>query len=197
MKNISIKSMVTIITMVTTSVSAQTLLSHDQPAEAKPFTMTKVKYEDPDVHSGKTYSDGNWYSLNLTASGSTPAYHNTDYTYSNGGCFYFNSGLNDALDTNLHLPDGHAILSMWYYYIDGSLGSSTAYLSSMDGLGNVTALLTNESQGDSGSYDSRAVSVSGYIVDNSKNFYHLRFRTNETGPNQQICGVSIVMDPTP
>ena len=197
MKYLSIKFMVWIVAMVTTSASGQTLLTDEQLTQAKPFKISKVKYEDPDAHFDKTYSNGSWYSLNITASGSTPAYHNTDYTYTNEGCFYFNSGLNDALDTNLHLPDGHAIMSMWYYYKDGGSGKSAAYLSRMDGLGNLTALLTNESQGNSGNYNGQGVSTSGYIVDNSKYFYHLRFRTNEAGSNQQICGVRLVMDPTP
>ena len=162
-----------------------------------PFTITKVKYQDEDNVSEKTYSDGSFYNVKLTASGSTAAYYNTDYTYSGAGCFYFNNAATDALDTNIHLPDGHAIKSLWYFYKDGSSSSSTAYLSRMDGLGNLTSLLTNTSTGESGEYESRAVSTSGHIVDNSKYFYHLRFRTNQTGSSQQICGVSLTIDPTP
>jgi hypothetical protein len=197
MKHLIIKSMAGIVAMASTSISAQSMVPDEPVALAKPFKISKVKYEDHDAHFDKTFSDGSWYTLSITASGSTPVYHNTNYTYANSGCFYFNSVGSDALDTNIHLPDGHAILSMWYYYKDGSSSNSTAYLSKMDGLGNITALLTNESEGDSGNYASRAVSTAGYIVDNSKYFYHLRFRTSQAGSNQQICGVGIVMDPTP
>lgn len=192
MKHLFFKSMAGIIAMVSTSLSAQSMEPDETIGQSNPFTITKVKYQDEDEMSNKSFTGT--YFLNLAATGAEVNTSTDDYIYGSEGCLYFNT---DAgfLDMNLHLPDGHEILGMRYYFKDGSADSSRAQLYIAPSNGPFSSLIAVESTGNSGTYLSDFNSpATPHFVNNAKNAYVIRFYTSVTGSDQQMCGVRLFMD---
>lgn len=195
MKYLSIKSMapcVAILTaMVSNSVSAQSTVTDKVIDATDQFTVTKVEYQDADESSNKNFS-GNYY-LNLAASGSEINIAADDYVYAQGGCIYFDTNAG-FLEINLHMPDGHRIRGVRYYYKDSSIGFSRAQLYIAPSTGSFSSLVNVDSTGNSGTYASEYEDLpSTHFVNNAENAYVMRLYTNNTGTDQQMCGVRLFM----
>lgn len=199
MKYLSTKSMVPgiaiLVAMVSTSISAQSTAAEEVTNLTDQFTISKVKYQAEDERNDKSFNG--FYYLNIAASGSTPTDTAGDYSYNNSGCIYENN-LTSSYDVNLHLPDGHRIAGLRYYFKDGDASSSYAFLMRMDGDGTYSQLVQVESTGDSGNYSSEyeALSTSHY-VNNAEYFYVLRFNSGQTGSSQSMCGARLWIEATP
>ena len=191
MKYLSIKSMAWMAAMVSTSVSAQSTVPDEVINVTDQFTITKVNYQDADEMSDKSFS-GNYY-LNLAASGSELNISADDYAYASEGCIYFDTNPG-FLEINLHLPDGHRIRGVRYYYKDNDTNSSRAQLYIAPSDGSFSALHSVDSTGDSGTYASEYEDLpSVHFVNNAENAYVMRLYTTATGTNQQMCGVRLFM----
>jgi hypothetical protein len=196
MKYLSIKSMAWMAAMVSTSVSAQSVVPDESIDVSNQFTITKVKYQAEDEIRNKSFSG--YYYLNIAASGSTPTDATGDYdTSGNDGCLNENN-LTSTYDVNLRLPDGHRIAGMRYFYKDGTTGSSYAFIMRMDGDGTYSELVSVESTGSTGSYASAFETVTpNHYVNNAMYSYVLRFNSGETGSNQEMCSARLWIQATP
>lgn len=195
MKYLFIKSMAWMAAMVSTSISAQSTVPDKVIDATNQVTITKVAYQAEDERTDKSFNG--YYYLNIAASGSTPTDTAGDYSYNNSGCIYENN-LTSSYDVNLHLPDGHRIAGLRYYFKDGDASSSYAFLMRMDGDGTYSQLVQVESTGNSGNYSSEyeALSTSHY-VNNAEYFYVLRFNSGQTGSSQSMCGARLWIEATP
>ncbi|KAA3638318.1 MAG: hypothetical protein DWP95_12945 [Proteobacteria bacterium] len=177
--------------MVSTTLTAQTTVPDESLDQANPFTITKVSYQDDDENLDKSFSG--FYYLNIAAAGSTVNISADDYAYAGAGCINFDTAAG-FLETNIHLPDGHRIIGVRYFYKDGDTGSSHIQFYRASSNGFFNSLLILDSTGNSGTYTSvyDALAPTHY-VNNAENAYVMRFYTSTTGLDQQMCGARLYM----
>jgi hypothetical protein len=113
----------------------------------------------------------------------------TTWTYAGGGCVYASAGT-DIFNIHLNLPQGSRIDYLRMYYYDASTADSTAWVTTYNGGGGFTDLISVSSSLTSG-YGYVVSGYIGHIVDNSKNAYVLNFWPNQTGSTMRLCGLRV------
>ncbi|HQN43191.1 MAG TPA: hypothetical protein PLA25_03580, partial [Anaerolineaceae bacterium] len=106
------------------------------------------------------------------------------------------NALNEIFNVDLQLPDGATIEFLRLYYYDTSAGDSRAWVTSYDGAGNYSDLMTVASTGNTGYGQALSASPS-VVVDNYSNSYLLNWRSNTAGVTSQLCGLRVFYSTTP
>ncbi len=202
MKSKYLKS-IALISLATTSISFAQPEGSEREAGVHYQTLDGlnkvIDINAPDYLPNRGFGTGNYY-LFLGASGAASTDSALDYSYGGGGCMQVDgaSVANGDFDMAVQLPDGHQILGYRYYWFDNSASSSQAQLFYFDGTGGFSFWDANVSTGDTGYGDGYVnVDTENVIVDNFGGYYVVRFRSDEDGSNQRICGIRFFIDSDP
>lgn len=114
---------------------------------------------------------------------------------SSGGCLYTNA-LGEIFNVDLQLPDGATIEFLRLYYYDTSADDNRAWVTSYDGAGNYSDLITVASTGNVGYGQALSASPS-VVVDNYSNNYVLQWTSDTAGNTSQLCGLRVFYSTTP
>ena len=180
--------MVCIVAMVSTSLSAQSVVPKDFDNQDDSLAYAAENNKDGGVSNTKDFN-GTYY-LNIPATGANSIFTADEYSYTSAGCVYFDDV--GFMETNIHIPDGHRINGIRYYYRDGDAENSSASIYRAPSGGSFSTIVTNVSDGETGTYVSRYESApTAHFVNNASNAYVVRFTASTTGTGQQMCGARI------
>ncbi len=127
--------------------------------------------------------------INVAGSILRPRASATEWTYPGGGCISAADG-NDIFITHLDISHGSRIDYLRIYYYDTSASNSTAWVTTYNGAGVTTDLISVNSTGAAG-YGTALSAYVGHVVDTANNSYVLNWRANQTGSTMSLCGLRI------
>lgn len=198
MKYLPFKSMAWILAMVSTPLFAQQAVPNKSVNQEKSFIVTEVKYQNEDNLNDKNFN-GQYY-LNFAAVGSTPWDSSDNYSYKGKGCISSNTS-GAEFSINLHLPDGHKIIGLRYYFIKDYVqfgNHSFASLYRTNGKGQADVLASVDILNTNGNMGNNYVDLpEPHYVNNAKSFYVLGFTNIGSKNNVQMCGARLTLEAAP
>ena len=170
---------------------------------APAWAQDGVNVSEPGFQSMPDFNDtGGPDSLAPASPGATNAYYrvagssfiprdsSTTITYVSSGCVRV-GGPYHVLATDLQLPDGATILYVrTYFYNQGVSSNVTTFVTSYNGVGNLTDYTSFLASGNSG-YGSTLSPALNQTVDNSALAYVTTVDVPSNDPNLRFCGIRV------
>ncbi len=127
--------------------------------------------------------------INVAGATLVPRASATSWTYPGGGCISA-ADANDIFNIHLSIPNGSRIDYLRIYYYDTSTNNSTAWVTTYNGAGVTTDLISVNSTGAAG-YGTALSAYVGHVVDTANNSYVLNWRANQTDSTMRLCGLRV------
>jgi hypothetical protein len=164
-----------------------------KPNPQQPLQPDDIGYAE----SPQAWSDFHY----IYAAGTTlkPRVYDSGWQYDSGGCTYVSSDPGDVLNLHLDVPNGAWVEYLRIYYKDSSDLNSQAWLTTYNGAGTYSDLITVTSASNTGYGTSLSLAMpETTIVDNMNNAYVFNWRPYITGTTMELCGLRLAYHlPTP
>ncbi len=106
-----------------------------------------------------------------------------------GGCIY-SSDPWIVYNVDIQIPEDARIDYLRIYYYDTSSNNASAWVTTYNGAGGLSDLISVTSSGNTG-YGYVVSEYLGHVVDNASNPYVLNWRPNQSGNSMRLCGLRV------